>query len=150
MPLANAFALGVHAVAPGTTVLRTWSPDRPGACKESALGAVAHGATVVMAPHGLCAEAAIAGAHERNQPGLQLSDFELPSIPAGLIVRDAVRGLFHGGEDIVFGATSGAIAVRQLDPLFSSTVAASARVPRRGPRFTARRGSRSSGRLYRS
>ena len=45
VPLVNAFARGVHAVAPGTTVLRTWSPDRPGACKESALGAIARGLT---------------------------------------------------------------------------------------------------------
>lgn len=125
--LAGAFVRGVHEVAAGTTVLRAWSPDRPGSCKESALGAIARGATVVMAPHGLCAEAVIAGAHQRNQPSLQLSDFELPSIPAALIVRDAVRGLMHGGEDIVFGAASGAIAVRNLDPLFSPTVAAAAR-----------------------
>jgi hypothetical protein len=125
--LVAAFGRGVRDVAPGTTVLRAWSPDRPASCKESALGAIERGATVVMGPHGLCAEAAIAGAHERNQPGLQLADFELPSIPAALIVLDAVRGLFHGGEDIVFGAASGAIAVRHLDPLFPATVATDAR-----------------------
>ena len=125
--LAAAFVRGVHEVAAGATVLRAWSPDRPASCKESALGAIGRGATVVMASRGLCAEAAIAGAHERNQPGLQLSDFELPGIPAALIVRDAVGGLLHGGEDIVFGAASGAIAVRHLDPLFSPTVAADAR-----------------------
>jgi hypothetical protein len=125
--LAAAFVRGVHEVAAGTTVLRVWTPSQPAACKESALGAIGRGATVVMAAHGLCAEAAIAGAHERNQPGLQLSDFELPSIPAALIVRDGVRGVFHGGEDIVFGAASGAIAVRHLDPLLSTTVGSEAR-----------------------
>jgi hypothetical protein len=125
--LAAAFVRGVHETAPGTTVLRAWSPKRPAACKESALGAIARGATVVMAARGLCAEAAIAGAHERNQPGLQLSDFELPSIPASVVVRDAVRGVFHGGEDIVFGAASGAIAVRHLDSLFSAAVGSAAR-----------------------
>jgi hypothetical protein len=125
--LAGAFARGVHASSPGTTVLRAWSAGRPAACKESALGAVGRGATVVMAARGLCAEAAIAGAHQRNQPGLQLSDFELPSIPAAVIVRDAVQGVFHGGEDIVFGAASGAIAVHRLDPLFSTTVSSEAR-----------------------
>jgi basic membrane lipoprotein Med (substrate-binding protein (PBP1-ABC) superfamily) len=125
--LAAAFVRGVHESAPGTTVLRAWSPKRPAACKESALGAIARGATVVMAARGLCAEAAIAGAHERNQPGLQLSDFELPAIPASVVVRDAVRGVFHGREDIVFGAASGAIAVRHLDSLFSATVGSAAR-----------------------
>jgi hypothetical protein len=125
--LAGAFARGVHASAPGTTVLRVWSANRPAACKESALGAIGRGATVIMGARGLCADAAIAGAHERNQPGLQLSDFQLPSIPAAVIVRDAVRGVFHGGEDIVFGAASGAIAVRHLDPLFSSSVGSEAR-----------------------
>jgi hypothetical protein len=125
--LAGAFARGVHASSPGTAVLRAWSAGRPAACKESALGAIGRGATVVMAARGLCADAAIAGAHERNQPGLQLSDFQLPGIPAALIVRDAVRGVFHGGEDIVFGAASGAIAVHRLDPLFSTTVGSEAR-----------------------
>jgi hypothetical protein len=125
--LAGAFARGVHATSPGTTVLRVWSAARPAACKESALGAIARGATVVMAARGRCADAAIAGAHERNQPGLQLSDFQLPSIPAAVIVRDAVQGVFHGGEDIVFGAASGAIAVRRLDPLFTTTVGSEAR-----------------------
>jgi hypothetical protein len=125
--LAAAFVRGVHEAAPGTTVLRAWSPKRPAACKESALGAIGRGATVVMAARGLCAEAAIAGAHERNQPGLQLSDFEVPAIPAASVVRDAVRGVFHGHEDIVFGAASGAIAVRHLDPLFSATVGSAAR-----------------------
>src|SRR5919198_1915259 len=125
--LAGAFARGVHASSPGTTVLRAWSANRPAACKESALGAIGRGATVVMAARGLCADAAIAGAHERNQPGLELSDFQLPSIPAAVMVRDAVQGVFHGGEDIVFGAASGAIAVRRLDPLFSATVGSEAR-----------------------
>ena len=76
--LVAAFVQGVHAVEPGTTILRQWSVDRPAACKESALTAVGRGATVIMAPHGLCAAAAIDGAHERNQPGLELSDFQLP------------------------------------------------------------------------
>lgn len=125
--LANAFARGVHSSSPSTTVLRAWSAGRPAACKESALGAIGRGATVVMAARGLCADAAIAGAHERNQPGVQLSDFELPSVPAAAIVRDAVRGVFHGGEDIVFGAESGAVAVRRLDPLFTTTVGTEAR-----------------------
>ena len=35
---------------------------------------------------------------------LSLGDFELPSVAATMVVRDAVAGVFHGGEDLVFGA----------------------------------------------
>jgi basic membrane lipoprotein Med (substrate-binding protein (PBP1-ABC) superfamily) len=125
--LAAAFRLGVHSVAPGTIVLRAWASGTPASCKESALGAIGRGATVVMAPHGLCAAAAIDGAHQQNHPGLELSDFELPGVPATQIVREAVAGVFHGGEDVVFGGASGAIGVRTLDPLFSEAVAVRAR-----------------------
>lgn len=125
--LADAFVQGVHAVEPGTVVLRAWSVDLPASCKESALGAIARGATVVMAPHGLCAAAAIDGAHERNQPGLQLSDFELPGVAAVQIVRDAIHGRYHGREDILFGAASGAVGVRNLDPRFPAAVTSQAR-----------------------
>jgi hypothetical protein len=126
-PLVAAFVQGVHAVEPGTTILRQWSIDRPAACKESALTAVGRGATLIMAPRGLCAAAALDGAHERNQPGLELSDFQLPNVAAAQVVRDAVHGRYHGREDIVFGAASGAIAVRHLDPLLPETVAVQAR-----------------------
>jgi basic membrane lipoprotein Med (substrate-binding protein (PBP1-ABC) superfamily) len=126
-PLAAAFVRGVHDAAPGTVVLRVWSRDRPAACKEAALGAIARGAAIVMARGGRCAAAAIAGAHQQNHPGLQLSDFELPSIAAVQIVRDAVAGVYHGGEDLVYGAPSGAIAVRSLDSRISATTAARAR-----------------------
>jgi basic membrane lipoprotein Med (substrate-binding protein (PBP1-ABC) superfamily) len=125
--LADSFAQGVHALEPGTVILRAWSADRPASCKESALGAIARGATVIMGPHGLCAAAAIDGAHERNQAGLELSDFELPNVAAAQIVRDAIHGRYHGGEDILFGVTSGAVAVRHLDPLLSAVVRSRAR-----------------------
>jgi hypothetical protein len=118
-----AYVAGVQAVAPGTTVLRAWSAPRPASCKESALGAIADGASAIMAPGGLCAAAAADGAHERNLPGLALSDFELPDLVAASIARDAVRGVFYGREDLIFGASSGAIGVRWLDPLFSTSVA---------------------------
>jgi len=55
-PLARAFVRGVHGVAPGAVVLREWSADRPAACKEAALTAVARGASVVMAHRGVCAQ----------------------------------------------------------------------------------------------
>jgi basic membrane lipoprotein Med (substrate-binding protein (PBP1-ABC) superfamily) len=125
--LAGAFARGAQEVHPGTVVLRAWSADLPAACKEAALGAVARGATVVMAHQGLCAEAAIAGAHQQNRIGLQISDFELTSVPIGVVVGDAVAGVYRGGEDIVFGASSGAIGVRHLDPRISADIGVRAR-----------------------
>jgi basic membrane lipoprotein Med (substrate-binding protein (PBP1-ABC) superfamily) len=121
--LVASFVDGVHAVAPGTTILRAWSADRPAACKESALGAIQRGATVVMAARGSCAAAAEDGTHERNLPAVQLSDFQFPDVAATSITREAVGGVFHGREDVIFGAASGAIGVRRLDRLFSTTVA---------------------------
>ncbi len=125
--LADAFVRGVHDIAPGAVVLRAWSPDRPAACKEAALGALARGATIVMARGGLCADAAIAGAHQQNHPGLRLSDFLLPDAVATQVVRDAVGGVYHGGEDLVFGAASGAVGIRTLDPRISAATAVRAR-----------------------
>jgi hypothetical protein len=125
--LAAAFTRGAQTVKPGTVVLRAWSTDLPAACKEAALGAIARGAVVVMAHEGLCADAAIAGAHQQNRVGLQLSDFELTDVPIGVVLDDAVAGVFRGGEDIVFGASSGAIGVRHLDPRISADVAVRAR-----------------------
>jgi hypothetical protein len=124
--LANGFVRGVHEIAPAAVVLRQWSADRPAACKESALEAISRGATVVMAHRGLCAEAAIAGAHQQNAPGLRLSDFEIPEVAAAQVVRDAVNGIYHGGEDLLFGAASGAIAIRALDPRIPTTIAVQA------------------------
>jgi basic membrane lipoprotein Med (substrate-binding protein (PBP1-ABC) superfamily) len=125
--LAAAFSRGAQGVDPGVTVLRPSSSDRPAACKEAALGAIARGAVVVMAHGGLCAEAAIAGAHQQNHVGLQLSDFELRGVPVGVLISDAVAGVYRGGEDIVFDASTGAIGVRHLDPRISAEVAVRAR-----------------------
>ena len=125
--LAAAFTRGALAVHPRTIVLRAWSSDLPASCKEAALGAIARGAVVVMAHGGLCADAAIEGAHQQNRVGLQISDFELTSVPIGVVIGDAVAGVYRGGEDIVFGASSGAIGVRQLDPRISTDVVVRAR-----------------------
>jgi basic membrane lipoprotein Med (substrate-binding protein (PBP1-ABC) superfamily) len=125
--LLASFTRGVHAVAPAVTVLHAWSSGAPAACKEAALAAVARGAVVVMAHRGECAAAAIAGANDQNDIGLQVSDFELPSVAAEVVVRDAVAGVYHGNEDLVFGLTSGAIGVRQLDPRVSQATALRAR-----------------------
>ncbi|MBA3844626.1 MAG: hypothetical protein H0X39_18760 [Actinobacteria bacterium] len=125
--LVNPFVHGVHDTAPGATVLRAGAPNSPAACKEAALGAFARGAIVVMARGGACGAAAAAGAHQQNHPALVLSDFELPAVAAALIVRDAVAGMYHGGEDLVYGAASGAVAVRALDPRISAATAVRAR-----------------------
>jgi hypothetical protein len=122
-----AFARGVHSSAPSTHVLRAYSRNIPARCKEAALGAIARGAVVVMAHGGPCFAAATDGAHQQEQIALGVTDFELPAVAADVMVRDAVAGIFHGGEDIVFGASSGAIAVRGLDPLVSPAIAVRAR-----------------------
>jgi hypothetical protein len=113
--LADAFVRGVHDAVPNVTILRAWSRSTPASCKEAALAAIGRGAVAVMSHDGLCADAAVDGAHQQNKVGLRISDFELLDIPVGVVLRDAVIGVYHGGEDLVFGATSGAIGVRSLD-----------------------------------
>ncbi len=118
-PLANTFASGARRSLPGAVVLDEWSRSIPARCKEAALAAIARGAMVVMANDGLCARAAVAAAREQNVPGLQVGDFQFPNAAANLVARDAVAGAFHGGEDLFFGAGSGAIGVGALDPRIS-------------------------------
>jgi hypothetical protein len=113
--LAAAFVRGVHDAARNVTILRAWSASTPASCKEAALAAIGRGAAAVMAHGGLCADAAVDGAHQQNVVGLRISDFELLDVPVGVVVRDAVNGAYHGGEDLVFDAGSGAVAVRRLD-----------------------------------
>jgi hypothetical protein len=125
--LAAAFGRGSHAIRPSIGILHAWSRDTPAACKEAALGSIARGAVVVMAHGGSCAVGAISGAHQQNHVGLRLADFELPSIAAAQIVREAVAGVYHGGEDLVFGAASGAIGINRLDPRISPETAIAAR-----------------------
>jgi basic membrane lipoprotein Med (substrate-binding protein (PBP1-ABC) superfamily) len=125
--LASFFARGAQDVRPRTTVLRAWSRDDPAACKEAALGAIGRGAVAIMAHGGSCAAAAIAGAHQQNVVGLRVADFELPEVAAESAVRDAVAGVYRGGEDIVFDAASGAIGVRRLDPRVPPDLAVRAR-----------------------
>ena len=80
-----------------------------------------------MAHGGVCADAAIAGAHQQNRVGLQISDFELTDVPIGVVLGDALAGVYRGGEDIVFGASSGAIGVRHLDSRITADIAVRAR-----------------------
>jgi len=117
--LARAFAQGVRRALPRAVVLDVWSSSIPSRCKEAALAAIGRGATVVAAHAGLCAEAAIAGAHDQDIPGLQLGDFEFPDVIANLAARDAAAGLFYGGEDVVFGMASGAVGIGTVDPRIS-------------------------------
>lgn len=119
-PLDRSFTQGVHAEAAHGFVLHAWTGPSPAACKEAALTLVGRGAVAIVAPAGVCGSAAVAGAHEQNAVGLRLSDFELPSVPAAEIVRDAVGGVYHGGEDFVFGAESGAVGIASLDPRIGS------------------------------
>jgi hypothetical protein len=125
--LEAAFGRGAHRIDPAVGLLHARSNELPAACKEAALGVMGRGAVVVMAAAGPCADAAVAGAHQQNHVGLRLGDFELPSVAAAQFVRDAVAGVYHGGEDIVFGAASGAIGIRALDPRISSATAIAAR-----------------------
>ena len=125
--LAAAFGRGVHQVDPRAQILHAWSRQVPAACKEAALAIVQRGAVAVLSPHGNCALAATAGAHEQNVVALELDQFEVPSVPALQVVRDAVAGVYHGGEDIVFGARSGAVAIGALDPRVSPDEAIRAR-----------------------
>lgn len=125
--IAAAFARGVHRVDGGFEILTATSPDTPAACKEAAIGAVDRGALVVMAGRGSCARAAVAGAHEQNVVALRLSDFELRRVVAAQVIRNAVAGVYRGGEDVIFGAASGAVGVGSLDPRIPAAVALEAR-----------------------
>lgn len=117
--LAGPFGRAVHHAYPAAGVLHQWSGRVPARCKEAALTAIGRGAVLVMAHGGTCADAAEVAAHQQNVPALRLSDFELPSVAAGLLARDAKAGIYRGGEDIVFGTSSGAIAIGKLDPRIS-------------------------------
>jgi basic membrane lipoprotein Med (substrate-binding protein (PBP1-ABC) superfamily) len=125
--LAAAFGRGVHRALPGAAVLHQWSKRIPARCKEAALIALARGAVAVMADGGLCAEAAASAAHEQNVPALRLGDFELPGVAVAATTREASRGVFHGGGDVVFGAATGAVGIRFLDPRIPLPTATRAR-----------------------
>jgi hypothetical protein len=125
--LTAAFSRGAHTIDSTVEILLVLARNAPAACKEAALSATARGADVVMARGDGCAAAAVAGAHQTNHIGLRLSDFELPGVAATQIVHEAVGGVFHGGEDVVFGAASGAIGVARLDPRINPTTAIAAR-----------------------
>jgi basic membrane lipoprotein Med (substrate-binding protein (PBP1-ABC) superfamily) len=125
--VAESFGRGVHAAAPTVVVLHQSSGPVPARCKEAALTALSRGALIVTALGGLCADAATTAAHEQNVPALRLGDFLLPDVAAALVARDASHGIFHGGEDVVFGPETGAVGVRRLDARIPVDVAAKVR-----------------------
>jgi hypothetical protein len=125
--LAAAFGRGVHQALPEAEVLHQWTRAIAARCKEASLIALDRGASVVMANAGVCADAAVAAAHQQNLPGLELGDFLLPGVAAGLVARDAAAGVFHGGDDLVFGPETGAVGIARLDPRISPAAAARAR-----------------------
>ena len=123
----DAFARGVHSVRANVRVLDAWSQPAAAACKEAALGAIALGARVVFAGTGACAEGALAGAADQNAVDLRLASFERPEAAVAQTARDALNGVYDGGEDVVFGAASGAVAVGRLDPRVSPDAVVEAR-----------------------
>jgi basic membrane protein A len=125
--VADAFERGVHGVDPAVRVRRTWSETEPAICKEAALDEVARGASVLLTGTGACADGVLAAAREQNAVGLSLGDFERPEVAVDQFVRDARQGLFHGGENVVFGTASGAVGVGKLDPRVPADAVAQAR-----------------------
>ena len=118
--LVAAFGRGVHAVDARAEVLHAWSASVPARCKEAALAIVERSVVAVLSPHGECAEAASSGAHEQNVVALTLDQFEQLSVPAAQLVREAVQHVYRGSENVVFGTSSGAIAIGSLDPRISA------------------------------
>jgi basic membrane protein A and related proteins len=125
--VAAAFARGVHGVDPAVRVSKRWTETEPALCKEAALDAVARGASVLLTGIGACANGVLAAAREQNAVGLSLGDFERPGVAVDRLVRDARQGLYHGGENIVFGTASGAVGVGKLDPRVPADAVAEAR-----------------------
>ena len=108
-------------------MVEAWSEPDAARCKEAALAAIGRGARFIFAGEGPCAEGALAGATDQNAIGLRLSDFERPEIAVTTLIRDAVSGVYHGGEDVVFGVRTGAVGIRRLDPRVSPDAADRAR-----------------------
>jgi basic membrane protein A len=125
--VADAFERGVLAVDPAVRVAKKWSETEPALCKEAALDEVARGASVLLTGAGACADGVLAAAREQNAVGLSLGDFERPAVAVDQFVRDARQGLFHGGENVVFGTASGAVGVGKLDPRVPADAVAEAR-----------------------
>jgi basic membrane protein A len=127
-PVADAFERGVRTADERAAVIRAWTGNDATRCKEAALGAIGRGASVILAGRGRCAEGALAGAADQNAVGLTLGDFERPSIAVDQFVRDARDGLYHGGENVIFGTKTGAVGVGRLDSRVPPDAVAEARM----------------------
>jgi hypothetical protein len=121
--LVRSFAAGAHHIDPRAVVLRNPSTESAADCKEAALAAVLRGAVALVAEGGLCARAASDAAAAQNRIVTTLRQFELPDVAVAAVVRSALAGTYSGNEDLVFGAASGAIAVRSLDPHLPPAIA---------------------------
>jgi basic membrane protein A len=127
-PVADAFERGVRTVDGRAAVIRAWTENDATRCKEAALDAIGRGASVILTGRGRCAEGALAGAADQNAVGLTLGDFERPSIAVDQFVRDAREGLYHGGENVIFGTKTGAVGVGRLDARVPPDAVAEARM----------------------
>jgi hypothetical protein len=125
--IAAAFARGARDTDPNVRVVDVWTLPDAARCKEASLDAVARGAAVVFGGVGECAQGALAGAHDQNALGLSLADFIQPEVAVDQTVREALGGKYHGGENVVFGAASGAIAVGDLHGRVSADTVVRAR-----------------------
>jgi hypothetical protein len=123
----DAFERGAQSIDPRVRVVRAYTDASASRCKEAALEAIGHGASVVFAGSGPCVAGARSAAADRNAVALALTDFERPSVAVDRFVDDARKGLYHGGENIVFGAASGAVGVGRLDDRVTQATVARAR-----------------------
>jgi basic membrane lipoprotein Med (substrate-binding protein (PBP1-ABC) superfamily) len=121
--LVRSFAAGTHHIDPRVVVLRNPSTASPADCKEASLAAIMRGAVALVAQGGLCARAASDAAAAQNRVVATLRQFEVPDVAVAAVVRSALAGTYSGNEDLVFGAASGAIAVRSLDPRLPPEIA---------------------------
>jgi basic membrane lipoprotein Med (substrate-binding protein (PBP1-ABC) superfamily) len=126
--VADAFERGVHSVDGGAAVIRAWAENDATLCKEAALDAIARGASVILTGRGRCADGALAGAADQNAVGLTLDDFERRSVAVDQFVRDARDGRYHGGENVVFGTSTGAVGVGRLGSRVPPDAVAQARM----------------------
>ena len=125
--LVRSFIRGVHRVDGGASVLVAHSSRSRRTARNPLCRVLQRGAVFVMAWRGLCAAAVADAAAEQNQIAASVRDFELPNAAVDAVVREALSGRYSGGEDVIFGFTTGAIGVGRLDPHVPASVAVKVR-----------------------
>ena len=127
-PLVRAFARGVHRALPRAVVLDAAVPlDSGGVQGGRARGDRTGRGRRRRARRALRRGRASRARTTRICRGCRLGEFEFPNVVANAAVREAVAGIFRGGEDIVFGLASGAVGIGTLDPRISSATLVRAR-----------------------